>query len=403
MKPNKLRLILPFAVLAIAVGVFVVMNANKKEPEKKAPDQNAPFVSVKTIELQPMTLEVKSQGLVAPKFETHLVAQVSGEITVVSDKFVRGGLVKKGELLAQIDPFDYDVKLQQAKANLASARASFILERAQGRVAEAEWKNITTAEPSELGLRKPQQEQALAAVKAAEAGLQQASKDLERTRIVAPYDALVSDRNISPGTFVNVGSQIGHVMDIEAAEVRLPVAGKELLFLEQSGLGAPVVLQADVEGQQLTWNAAIVRHEGVIDSTSRMIYLVASLDDPYNLQHQQHPMQLPFGTYVTASIEGRHLQAAASVPRALLRENRLALLEDSKLAFTEVEVVRHEGRNSIVTAGLKDGDLLITSSLQYPVEGMSLEANLNPEAATTQPLTTAEPKPESRELADQEG
>lgn len=316
MKPNKLRLILPFAVLAIAVGVFVVMNANKKEPEKKAPDQNAPFVSVKTIELQPMTLEVKSQGLVAPKFETHLVAQVSGEITVVSDKFVRGGLVKKGELLAQIDPFDYDVKLQQAKANLASARASFILERAQGRVAEAEWKNITTAEPSELGLRKPQQEQALAAVKAAEAGLQQASKDLERTRIVAPYDALVSDRNISPGTFVNVGSQIGHVMDIEAAEVRLPVAGKELLFLEQSGLGAPVVLQADVEGQQLTWNAAIVRHEGVIDSTSRMIYLVASLDDPYNLQHQQHPMPrtvwISFGSK-SSSIFRRRRRIATSI------------------------------------------------------------------------------------------
>ncbi|TVZ37457.1 RND family efflux transporter MFP subunit [Alteromonadaceae bacterium 2753L.S.0a.02] len=384
------RVILPLALLAGTAAIVTVLMIFKKEPQKKPENHKAPYVSVEPVKLAPLTLTVSSQGLVTPKYQTGLMAQVSGEIIEVSDTFVRGGLVKKGELLALIDPFNYEVKLQQAKASLASARASFILESAQGKVAEAEWKKITSAEPSELGLRKPQQEQALAAVKAAEAGVKQATKDLERTRIVAPFDALIASRNVSPGTFVNMGTTIGKVLDTELAEVRLPVASTELLFLENGGLNAPVVLTATLSGQSFSWQASIARDEGVVDDNSRMFYLVAELPDPYNQDSTTHSNRLPFGTFVTASIEGRYLESAAVVPRQLLHDNRLALYNESKLQFTDVEVIRHEGKNSVITAGLHNGDMLITSSLEYPVEGMSLALEGEPQLEA-QPISTAEP------------
>lgn len=396
MTSNLKRILIPLTILMVAVAVFAGLMVTKKNPPRKPDDQKAPFVALKTVQLAPMTLTVKSQGLVQPKYDTQLLAQVSGEITELSEKFLRGGLIKKGEVLAQIDPFDYEVRLQQAKATLASARTTFIQERAQGRVAEAEWKKITSAAPSELGLRKPQQERALAAVKAAEAGVLQATKDLERTRIIAPYDALIAARHVSPGSFVNMGTAIGKVLDIEVAEVRLPIASKDLLYLNNRGIDASVTLIATLAGKTFQWQASIDRDEGVVDETSRMIYLVAQFNDPYNLK-SNHAYRLPFGTYVSADIEGQQLTAAASVPRALLRDNQLALFVDNKLTFTNVDVARHEDKYSVIRAGLNNGDLLITSSLEYPVEGMALTADIPGVEPTPQPLTTAEPQPTTDE------
>ncbi len=395
MTSDTKRIVLPLLILAIAGGLVWALVASKKPPEKKPEKNDIPFVQVQPVELKPVALTVRSQGLVQAKYETRLLAQVNGEITQVSDKFVRGGVVKKGELLAQIDPFNYQVKLQQSNASLASARAQFILERAQGRVAEAEWEKITNAEPSELGLRKPQQEQALAAVKAAEAGVRQASKDLERTRIVAPFDALITARHASPGSFVNMGNPIGEVMNIETAEVRLPVASDDMAFLQAQGIGASTTLTAAVSGKVLQWQAKIVRDEGVVDNTSRMFYLVAEVSDPYKLSESAtvgNRQRLPFGTYVSAEIQGRALALAASVPRHLLKENRLALFADNKLKFTEVEVIRHQGEYSIIGAGLADGDQLITSSLPYPVEGMTLKSNSTKASEQESVVSTSEPE-----------
>jgi len=402
MTSSTKRIVLPILIIVVAVGIFAALMAAKAPPEKKSEERETPFVSVETIQLAPLTLKVQSQGLVQPKYDTQILAQVSGEITFIASSFVRGGLVKKGDLLAQIDPFNYQVKLQQANANLASAKANFILERAQGQVAEAEWQKITTAEPSELGLRKPQQEQALAAVKAAEAGVKQATKDLQRTKIIAPFDALIGTRNVSPGSFVNMGTPIGQVLDIDTAEVRLPVAGDDLLFLEAAGRNAAVTLTAFISGKPFSWQATIVRDEGVVDSSSRMVYLVAQLNDPYLQTGAEHAYRLPFGTFVTAEIEGRILPSAAYVPRQLLGSQGIPLLVDKKLHFRPVEVVRHEGKLSVISSGLNDGDLYITSSLEYPIEGMPLDAASNPATATSDadsveapPITTAEPSSDS--------
>ena len=114
----------------------------KKPPEEKAEVDNTPIVAVEPITVAPMTLEISSYGVVKPKYETELVAQVSGQIVELSEAFVRGGFVKKGQLLARIDPNDYDAALIDAQANMASARSALQQEVAQGKVAEREWKQI---------------------------------------------------------------------------------------------------------------------------------------------------------------------------------------------------------------------------------------------------------------------
>ena len=372
---SKKQIIIPIVILAIGAVAFIGFSSMKKPPEEKAEVDNTPIVAVENIVVAPMTLEVSSYGVVKPKYETSIVAQVNGEIVELSDTFVRGGLVKKGQLLARIDPNDYQAALIDAQANMASARAAFEKEVAQGKVAEREWKQITDTSPTELSLRKPQLAQELARVKSAQAAILRAKRNLQRTEVKAPYDAMINSRAIGLGSFVGIGSEIGKLLGTAIAEVRLPVADNQLQFLIDQGQQAKVNLMGTYAGKEIQWQAEIARNEGVIDEKTRMSYLVAEIQDPYHLQNNrvENEMPLRFGSYVQAKILGIDIVNASVIPRYLVVNDRIAILDsDSKLHYAEIDIVRHQGGNVIVSNGLLDGDRLIVSALDYPVDGMKL-------------------------------
>tara|TARA_R110000737_G_scaffold53907_12_gene75831 strand:- start:1824 stop:3041 length:1218 start_codon:yes stop_codon:yes gene_type:complete len=369
---NK-QVIIPFVILIAGILIFVLFSSMKKPPEEKKDVDNTPIVAVEAISLAPMTLQVDSYGVVKPKYETELVAQVSGQIVELSATFVRGGFVKKGQLLARIDPNDYEAALIDAEATMASAQASLETERAQGQVAEQEWKRITNTAPTQLSLRKPQLAQEIARVKSAQASILRAKRNLERTEIRAPYDAMIDSRNVGLGSFVGMGSMVGKLLGTANAEVRLPVADNQLEFLVAQGKGASVNLVGTFAGRETVWSAKIARSEGVIDSKSRMSYLVAEISDPYALTEKNNNTPIRFGSYIKANILGIELAQAASVPRYLVENSRVALLDsESKLHYSAVTIVRQDGQNVIISSGVTDGDQLIVSALDYPIDGMKL-------------------------------
>jgi len=378
----------------VGAAAMVGFSSMKKPPEEKPKVDNTPIVAVSDISVSPMTLAVNSHGMVTPKYETQLIAQVNGEIVELSDTFVRGGFVKKNQLLARIDPNDYQAALIDAQASMATARAALEKEVAQGKVAEREWKQITDTSPTELSLRKPQLAQELARVKAAQASVLRAERNLERTEIRAPYDAMIDSRNIGLGSFVSIGSKIGHVLATATAEIRLPVADNQLEFLANQGVNAKVELVGIYAGKETQWNAEIVRSEGVVDNKSRMGYLVAELNDPYQLKSNNDKSKTPlrFGSYVNAKIAGNDIAMASVVPRHLVINGKVAILDsESKLHYVAIDIVRQQGSDVIVANGLADGDRLIISALDYPIDGMKLA------------LASDETQLEEKELEDEEG
>ena len=368
---TKKQIILPIIVIAAGFGGYATFASMKKPPEEKAIVDNTPVVSVQVIEKSPMVFSVNSYGIVNAKYETELVSQVSGEITFLSDAFVRGGFVKKGEILAKIDPSDYEAALIDAEAALASARATLVQEKAYGKVAEEEWKRIKDGVPTELSLRKPQLAQELAKLNSSEAGLKRAKRNLERTIIKAPYDALIENRNIGLGSYVSMGTGLGNLLSTEVAEIRLPLADKEIRYLNNKGLGASVTISGDFAGQQQQWQGNIVRSEGVIDNQSRMTYLVAEVLDPYGLSSPKN--ELRYGSYITASIQGNEAEDVTTIARHLIIDDKVAILDqDNKLKYQTVNVIRQQGTKVVISRGLDDGMKIITSALDYPVEGMQL-------------------------------
>jgi RND family efflux transporter MFP subunit len=386
---DKKQIIIPIAILVVGVIAYFGFSSLKTPPEEKAEVDNTPIVDVENIVVAPMTLQVSSYGIVKPKYETSLVAQVNGEIVELSNVFVRGGFVKKGQLLARIDPNDYHAALIEAQANMASARAALEKEVAQGKVAEREWNQIKDTSPTELSLRKPQLAQELARVKSAQASVLRAERNLQRTEIKAPYDAMIDNRMIGLGSFVSVGTQIGKLLGTAIAEIRLPVADNQLQFLIDQGHNAKVKLVGTYAGESVEWLADIARNEGVIDNTSRMTYLVAEIQNPYLLQVKlqetlaekkandstelSNIVPLRFGSYVQAKIQGVEIKNASMLPRHLVVGNKVGLLnEDSKLHYATIHIIRQQGANVVVSGGLFDGDKLIVSALDYPVDGMKL-------------------------------
>ncbi len=376
MKSNAFKVLLPFVILAGGIAVMVMMIMSKQPPEKKVEEDKGFLVNTTEVKREDVRFNVKTQGTLLPVTNTNLVAQVSGVVVSVSDIFTEGGFFAKGDILVELEQADYVTDLKLAEAELQRAKAALEEEQARGKVAAEEWRTVKSTVPTALGLRKPQLATAQANLRAAEAQYERAQRNLERTKIRAPFDGLVKSRSVDLGQFVTMGTALGNVYATNIAEVRLPLSDHELgqLNLHQDDAPRSVTLSATVGGKPQQWQAKLVRNEGVFDQSSRVIYVVAELNDPYARSPETQHTPVKFGRFVSAAIEGNSLQDVVKVPRHVLRMDGTLLVTDEnrKLMIRDVEVVRTDEDFVYIGSGLSDSDYIVTSAVPNPIEGLLL-------------------------------
>ncbi len=383
------KFLLPLFLImgSILIVIALVAYKNSQRAERKPDTNQAILVDTVNAEVVSLNLIVSSQGTVRPRTETALVAEVSGKIVSVSPDFVAGGFFREGEVLLQIDPSDYRAGLKRAKAALASRKAKLADETARSEQALKDWRNMgKQGQPSDLGLRKPQMADAKANVSAAEADVEKALRDLERTQITVPYDGLVRQKAVDIGQYVAPGTRLGVTFAIDTAEVRLPLTNTDLKYLElPTGIQAknqdipypPVTLSAQRAGDTDQWQARIIRTEGVVDETSRVVYAVAQVIDPYGVLGQSHQNELKIGTFVNAEIQGLPAENVVVLPRFVLQANHTVMIinDASELEILPVEVLRTEPKRVYISSGVKGGARVITTTLDAPVPGTKLAIN----------------------------
>ena len=309
---KHLKYTLPLVIFVLSIVAFIALIAigQAQKPDRKEEGRQAVLVDTIVAEERLVSFTIRSQGSVQPRTETTLVAEVSGKISSISPDFVAGGFFNSGEVLLVIDPSDYETALKRAEANLAAQHAKLAEEQARSEQALRDWTNLgRSGEPSDLVLRKPQVQEAVAGVSAAEADVEKARRDLERTRISVPYDGLVKQKLVDIGQYVAPGTQLGVTFAIDTAEIRLPLSPDDVAYLDlPSATGSTqdtfpmVTLAIDQAGEQRTWEARIVRTEGVVDEASRVIYAVAQVVDPYGVLGHSDQDELKVGTFVRAEI-----------------------------------------------------------------------------------------------------
>ncbi|GMM66892.1 efflux RND transporter periplasmic adaptor subunit [Alteromonas sp. MTD1] len=367
---------LPLVIILVGLAIAVVLVSSRKPPEQVPVEIPAFLVDAKEIQSEQVSFIVKSQGNVVPRNKTALSAQVSGQVVSLSDSFIAGGTFKKGDVLATLEQDDYKTDLKLAEAELAQAQAALQEEIARGKVAEQEWRSVNSVAPPELGLRKPQLAKEQANVKAAEAKLERAKRNLARTQITAPYNGIVVERNIDLGQFVTMGAAIGTVYSTDTAEVRLPITDSDLMFVNiasQSTDGAPVSLKASVGGLTRRWEGKLVRSEGVLDTGSRVVYAIVEVKDPYNMKGS-HSAPIRFGQFVEAEITSRQNEALMVLPRSILRLDNTVLTvnENREIEIKPVEVARTTAKEVFIRSGIEEGSLVVTSAVPNPYNGMKV-------------------------------
>ena len=381
------KTILPLGLIVLSglVVLSLVYIAKNKRPERKEAVEQTTRVEAIVAEQVSLSLPVFSQGSVRPRTETTVVAEVSGKIVEVSANFIAGGFFRKGEVLLQIDPSDYEAGLKRAQANLASRKAQYADQNARSEQAMKDWNNLgRTGEPSDLTLRKPQLAEALANVQAAEAELQKAQRDLQRTEISVPYDGLVRTKQADIGQYVAPGTPLGVTFAVDAAEIRLPLSATDVSFLDLPSATDPedkpfprVRLRSETAGVSGEWQAEITRTEGVIDEKSRVTYAVARVIDPYGVLGLSSQSELRMGTFVRAKIEGLRVENAIVLPRSVLGANDTVLIanENNELEIRPVDVIRAEPKRVYIRDGIKNGELVITTQLDAPIPGIRVVVN----------------------------
>lgn len=373
---DRRKIVLPILVLIAGLVATVIMVQARPDVEKTPVAAQPPLVRVVEVEPADLRLDVSSQGTVAPRTEAQLVAEVAGRIGSVSPRFESGGFFRRGETLLEIDRRDYQLAVTGARAQIAQAQVALAREEAEAAVARAEWSELGRGEADPLVLREPQLAEARARVAAAEAALAKAELDLERATVTAPFKGRVRATRVDLGEFVNRGTPLAVLYSVDAAEIRLPVPDPELEFLDlpqspAGGAGPRVELVTEFAGGRRSWSGRIVRTEGEIDPQTRMVYLVARVDDPYGLETET-ATPLAVGLFVQATIEGRTFEQVVRLPRETLRgSSTVAVVDrDDRVRLRPVEVLRSGADHVVINGGLARGERVLLSNLDALVDGM---------------------------------
>jgi RND family efflux transporter MFP subunit len=364
---RSIRFAVAAAILLGGILLFVALAGLKNTPLPSNPPRPVQEIETITARKGDLAVEIPAQGVIEPVMVTRAAAEVEGVIIAVSPAFKAGGEFKKGDVLLELDPSDYEAAVAQAEASVAEAKLQLADEEMRARQAERDWNRLASPgqQPSDLLRRIPQLEAAKARLKAAEASLGRARKDFERTKLRAPYDGRIRGKLADLGTHVGKGNALAEFYATDVLEVRLPVPRQDSAFFEVAGQELEL---REPGGRGRTWKAVLDRTEGEIRRDDRTLVLVARIDgkSPY--------APLP-GQFIETSIPGRVVPGLFRVPRrAFATSDRLLVVApDQTLTTRPVTILRTEREDVLVSSGLEDGEQLCITALAAVIEGMEVK------------------------------
>lgn len=380
MKKYK-KILIPAAILLSSVLLATLIILARPKVETAPAEIVRKPIRVQTVKKKSLPMTVKSQGRITPRTESRLVSQVAGRVLKVSPAFAAGGFFEKGDILITLDDSDYQLAVTRAGAQVAQAEVNLQVQEEEAQIAREEWQRLNDGPIPPLVAREPQLNQARATLNAARADLKQAELQLQRTRIRAPYVGRVRAKNVDVGQYITPGSLLATIYAVDFLEVRLPINDEALALIDmpfsfrgqaQNQKGPAVKLSADFAGKLQTWEGYLTRIEGEIDPQSRMINVVARVEDPYKAGKGAVPLTV--GLFVDAEIQGKTIDGIVELPRSTLRNgNQILIVDDNQqLRHRQVEILRSAAESVFISSGLSNGEQICISPLGTVVDGMAV-------------------------------
>ena len=329
---NKKRLIIIAASVVIAVVVLVILRKNGaigKETGVK--------ISTEMVTRRTLTETVTASGKIQPETEVVINPDASGEIV---DIFVKEGeSVKKGQLLARINPDLYESSFEQVTAGLNSQMANFANAKARLAQVKSQYINAKASfdrnkklyedmaiSASEFEASRTQYEVASAEVeaaeqsvkaagfqvKSAEANVRQARDNLTKTSIFAPMDGTVSKLSREKGERVagasqfSAGTEIMRIADLTNMEVNVNVSENDIVRVNY---GDTCLIEVDAWPNR-KFTGVVTRIGSSAESTvlnsdqvANFAVKIRILSESYSDLQQNQPNRSPFRPGMSASVD----------------------------------------------------------------------------------------------------
>lgn len=387
-------IIISILILAGAAVITVVIFLTEPEAKREgATRETAMLVEVDTARQGSYRPLITATGSVIPEQDIQLSPRVTGEVIRLSPSFIPGGYVKQGEILLQIDPSDYQIALATRQTELHQAEAELELEMGRQDVALKDYQLLNETleeEDRALVLREPQLNAARSRVRAAEAAVERAELDLQRTTVRAPYDAHILSRNANLGSLVSPGDNLGRLVGVDHYWVitTVPLSRLRWLNFPESGQkGSEVIIR-----NRTAWEPGehrigrLYRLVGALEEQTRLARIIVEVEDPLNfLQPGQERPPLMIGAFVEVEIPAEKIENAIRLNRDYLRKgNTVWVMAGDSLQIRNPEILLTDATHAYITGGLVEGDLIVKTNLTTVVEGARLRSESEESVATSE-------------------
>lgn len=368
-----IRFLIPVGILVL--GGFLYSKFSQKPKETKEQKQKKSITiktKVETLHVVDFTTKIQTRGIVRAHNVVNLTPRVAGTIQETLETFETGAYFDKGDILIQLDDTDFHTAVLSSEAQVARTKATLAFEETRAKQAKLNWEDLGFDEdPNELVLRLPQLREAQANVDSALAQLEQARRNLERTKIRAPFNGRVLERAVGIGQSVGPGTRLGTIFAIDYSEIDLPLSEKDLEFIElpetQGDPPLEVELKDAIHKNDKTWKAKIIRTKGALDPSSLELFAIARIEDPFGQNSDSPPLRV--GQPVIASIQGTVLKQVVVIPRSAVRQHNRILLVDAKdltLSERRIKPIWSDDTHFVVRdETITDGIYLATTPLPW--------------------------------------
>ena len=354
---EKLTGLMQLIAVIVFVGLAIVYSKAPDEEQKKpayaqggAAASPAPLVTVVKPQLGTHNVSVAGNGSVAIRAYVDLAPQVSGVIASISPALRAGGTFKANEVLVSIDAKDFELRLKQALAEVASARSNLQLQQAKSDNAK---RNYALLHPKKavppLVALQPQISQARAQLAGAIARADIAKLDLARTKISLPFNGKVTQSSAEIGQLLTSGKTFARAFALSAIELVVPLAASDIAALSpiEGRLATLSILGKTLESQ-------VERVSAELDPRSRF----ARAFIPVTISADIQP-----GVFLDVELAGPAIPNTLALPESASQANGAVWLVREGLLEKYTPVVRGRSAAGLIVDSFDYADGIVLGAI----------------------------------------
>ena len=299
--------------------------------------------------------------------DVQICPKVQGFITQINVK--EGQTVSAGQVLFVLDNATYQAQVRQAQASVNTAQASCNTSKLSYENSQKLFDNGVIGD-FELKSATNSYEQAKASLSAAQATLANAQEMLSFCYVKSPASGVVGTLPYKIGTLVNTSTVMTTVSNNSSMEVYFSLTEKDAMNMTQASLGEmPSVQLRLADGTIYNHEGKVTKMSGVIDAATGSVQIIALFPNTEKLLKSGGS-----GTIVIPKSNSSAIVISQSCVSEVQDKKFVYLLgEGNKVKYSEIKVdPQNDGKNYIVTEGLKVGDKYVTNGITKLTDGMEI-------------------------------